>query len=61
MGAFAQDASVVDLVADVLGYVESFATAAGERYRAKRLVARQGRFLVDGEFWSMNDALECLR
>ena len=45
---------------DVLGYVESFPTAAGERYRAKRLVARQGRFLVDGEFWSMNDAVECL-
>lgn len=46
---------------DVLGYVESFPTPAGERYRAKRLVPRQGRFLVDGEFWSMNDAVECLR
>ena len=46
---------------DVLGYVESLPTPAGERYRAKRLVARQGRFLVDGEFWSMNDAVECLR
>jgi hypothetical protein len=46
---------------DVLGYVESFPTPGGERYRAKRLVPRQGRFLVDGEFWSMNDAVECLR
>ena len=45
---------------DVLGYVESFPTPVGERYRAKRLVPRQGRFLVDGEFWSMNDAVECL-
>jgi hypothetical protein len=45
---------------EVLGYVESFPTPAGERYRAKRLVARQGRFLLDGEFWSMNDAVECL-
>lgn len=45
---------------DVLGYVESFPTAAGERFRAKRLVARQGRFLVEGEFWSMADAVDCL-
>jgi hypothetical protein len=46
---------------EVLGYVEKFSTSAGERYRAKRLLARQGRFVVDGEFWSVNDAIECLR
>ncbi|GAB3035459.1 hypothetical protein GCM10027052_11690 [Parafrigoribacterium mesophilum] len=48
-------------VGDVLGYVERFPTPTGERYRAKRLIARQGRFVVDGEFWSMADAIECLR
>jgi hypothetical protein len=46
---------------EVLGYVESFPTAAGQRYRAKRLIARQSRFIIDGEFWSMADAIECLR
>jgi hypothetical protein len=46
---------------EVLGYVERFPTIAGERFRAKRLLARQGRFVVDGEFWSVNDAIECLR
>jgi len=46
---------------EVLGYVESFPTPSGQRYRAKRLIARQRRFIVDGEFWSMADAIECLR
>jgi hypothetical protein len=46
---------------EVLGYVEQFPTSAGERFRAKRLLTRQGRFVVDGEFWSVNDAIECLR
>jgi hypothetical protein len=45
----------------VLGYVEAFTAPHGERYRAKRLIARQRRFLVDGEFWTMADAVDCLR
>jgi hypothetical protein len=45
----------------VLGYVERFPAPAGVRYRAKRFQARQGRFVVDGEFWRMDDAIECLR
>jgi hypothetical protein len=46
---------------DVLGYVEGFRVTGGLRYRVKRLLARQRRFMVDGEFWSMDDALECFR
>ena len=44
---------------EVLGYVEQFAVRDGLRYRAKRLIARQRRFVVLGEFWSQNDAVEC--
>ncbi|MEY2847885.1 MAG: hypothetical protein RI885_550 [Actinomycetota bacterium] len=46
---------------DVLGYIERFATNSGQRFRAKRFLARLRRFMVDGEFWDMDDALECFR
>jgi len=45
----------------VLGYVERVTAPGGHRYRAKRFLPRQRRFLVDGEFWSMDDAVECFR
>ncbi len=46
---------------EVLGYVERFPVRDGVRYRAKRFLPRQRRFLVDGEFWSMDDAVEIFR
>ena len=46
---------------EVLGYVESFLERRGRRYRSKRLMALQKRFLAVGEFWSFDDAVECLR
>lgn len=46
---------------DVLGYVERFETNGGERFRAKRFLVRLRRFMVDGEFWDMDDALACFR
>jgi hypothetical protein len=46
---------------DVVGYVERFPSPEGLRFRAKRLLPRQGRFMVDGEFWSMDDAIACFR
>lgn len=46
---------------EVLGYVEKYPVPDGFRYRSKRLSARQRRFLVVGEFWSVDDAIECLR
>jgi hypothetical protein len=44
---------------DVLGYVEQFRVRAGLRFRAKRFIARQRRFVEMGEFWSMDDAVDC--
>ena len=46
---------------DVLGYIEAFTATGGIRFRAKRFLARQRRFMIDGEFWAMDDALECFR
>lgn len=32
-----------------------------DRYRAKRLLQRQRGFLPVGEFWSLDDAIDCFR
>jgi len=44
---------------EVLGYVERFAASGGSRYRAKRFMGRQRRFVSVGEFWSIDDAVDC--
>jgi hypothetical protein len=44
----------------VLGHVELVDTAAGEVYLAKRYSPAHARFVDQGRFWSMDDALECL-
>lgn len=46
---------------EVLGYVESFVESRGRRFRSKRLIALQKRFIPLGEFWSFDDAVDCLR
>ncbi len=46
---------------EVLGYVEGFDDPRGRRFRSKRLIALQRRFLPLGEFWSFDDAVDCLR
>lgn len=46
---------------EVLGYLERFAVRDGLRFRAKRFIARQRRFIVMGEFWSMDDAIDTFR
>jgi hypothetical protein len=46
---------------EVVGYIERFDESRGIRYRAKRLIVRQQRFVSVGEFWGMDDALECFR
>jgi len=46
---------------EVLGYVERSASPAGLRFRAKRMLHAQRRFLAVGEFWSVDDALDCFR
>ncbi|CAN5293429.1 hypothetical protein BH09ACT3_BH09ACT3_13730 [soil metagenome] len=44
---------------EVVGYVESFAVSEGLRYRAKRFLTRQHRFVGVGDFWSIDDAVDC--
>jgi hypothetical protein len=46
---------------ELLGYVESFDSPAGDRYRAKRYLLRARRFDVLGEFWRIDDATDALR
>lgn len=46
---------------EVLGYIERRDAASGSRFAAKRLLQQQRRFLPIGEFWSLDDALECFR
>lgn len=46
---------------EVLGYVEAFEAPGGTRYRAKRMIIRQQRFIAVGEFWLMGDAVDCFR
>lgn len=44
----------------IAGHVELLHTPEGERYRAKRFATARAAFVVLGEFWSMDEALECL-
>jgi len=46
---------------EVLGYVERHVTTAGHRFTAKRMLQRQRRFLPIGDFWTIEDALDCFR
>ena len=46
---------------DVVGYIERYSESRGIRYRAKRMIVRQQRFVPIGEFWSMHEALQCFR
>ena len=46
---------------EVLGYIEQVTTAAGSRFVAKRMLQRQRRFLPVGEFWTVDDAMDCFR
>ncbi len=44
---------------EVLGYVERFMSAEGARFRAKRLLVTERRFVVIGEFWAFDEAIDC--
>ena len=46
---------------DVLGYVERFLERGDFRYRAKRMIATRRSFLPVGDFWIMDDAIDCFR
>lgn len=44
---------------EVLGYVERFTERGGWRYRSKRLLTSQRRFISVGEFWTIREAVDC--
>jgi hypothetical protein len=46
---------------EVLGYIESFDDAGSQRYRAKRMFSARRQSLPLGEFWSIDDAIDCFR
>jgi len=45
----------------VIGHVQERAADAGTRYRARRYHAGSRAFRDLGEFWSVSDAIDCLR
>ena len=45
---------------EVIGYIERFVERGEHRYRAKRMLVRQKRFMSIGEFWRMDEALSAL-
>jgi hypothetical protein len=45
----------------ILGHVERVNTAAGDVYIAKRFHAVRASFLSLGQFWNIQDAVDCLR
>jgi len=46
---------------EVLGYIESFDDSGVERYRAKRMFSSLRPSMPLGEFWSIDDAIDCFR
>ena len=44
----------------VIGHLQEVAQAGGSRFRARRYSARSHAFLDLGDFWSADDAVECL-
>ena len=52
---------VIDRTGLVIGHLQALADDAGLRYRATRFNARTRAFRALGDFWSPDDAVECLR
>ncbi|WP_430592717.1 hypothetical protein [Humidisolicoccus flavus] len=46
---------------EILGYISRSTSVDGERFAAKRLMPRNQRFVALGEFWSIDDAINCFR
>ena len=46
---------------EVLGYIESFDESGSQRFRAKRMFSSRRASLLLGEFWSIDDAIDCFR
>lgn len=52
---------VIDREGRVIGHLEAIAGSGGVRYRARRFHASIRGFRDLGEFWSADDAVDCLR
>jgi hypothetical protein len=46
---------------EVLGYIECFDESGSPRFRAKRMFSSRRQSLPLGEFWSIDDAIDCFR
>lgn len=46
---------------EVLGYIERSTEGGDRRYRAKRMLLGRDRFLPLGDFWDIDDAIDCFR
>ena len=52
---------VVDRTGRVIGHLEAYSAGGGVRYRARRFHSGSRAFRDLGDFWSADDAVECLR
>lgn len=52
---------VIDRGGRVIGHLQALTQAGGIRYRARRFHTASRAFLDLGEFWSVDDAIDCLR
>jgi hypothetical protein len=52
---------VVDTAGRVIGHLQALADDAGVRYRARRFHSTTRAFRDLGDFWSADDAIDCLR
>ena len=52
---------VLEASGRVIGHIQAGAAEAGMRYRARRYHTASRAFRDLGEFWSVGDAIDCLR
>ena len=52
---------VIDRGGRVIGHLQALTESSGIRYRARRFQATTRAFLELGEFWSADDAIDCIR
>jgi hypothetical protein len=52
---------LVDSAGLIIGHVDAFTEARGLRYRAQRYHPATRMFRELGAFWSLDDAVDCLR
>ena len=52
---------VIDRKGHVIGHLQAIADGSGIRYRVRRFRASSRAFLELGEFWRIEEAIDCLR